>query len=172
MNNPNKTISANSKGIIISFRDVNKHKYIPYQSKTVESIQQYGKVKYQQLEQPVFNRTQQKLYSEVLYGLDSLKPAELQELTHKRKFEIMHACKRVKHYLNKLKQEIVDKEVNDILSVLFPHSAIAKHMCSVTGYNRNYISKLSFKELGLTQQKIAEKLVEAGFLPANFFQLA
>jgi len=38
-NNPHKAVSANSKGIIISFRDVNKHKFIPYESKMVKSIQ-------------------------------------------------------------------------------------------------------------------------------------
>ena len=56
-NNPHKAISANSKGIIISFRDVNKHKFIPYESKMVNSIQIKGTAKYQKLDRPVFNKS-------------------------------------------------------------------------------------------------------------------
>jgi len=49
---------------------------------------------------------------------------------------------------------------------------MAKDMCSVKGYNRAHINRQSFKELGLSQEMIASKLIEVGFLPNNFFQLA
>jgi hypothetical protein len=50
---------------------------MPYKTKAVEQIQIYGTVKYQVLEQPVLNRTQQKLYGELIYGLKLYKPEEL-----------------------------------------------------------------------------------------------
>ena len=51
MRNPHKTVSANSKGIVVSFGDVNKHKFIKYEPTAVEQIQLYGTVKYQKIEQ-------------------------------------------------------------------------------------------------------------------------
>ena len=170
--NPNKTITANSKGIIISYRDSSKPRYMPYKSKTVENIQLYGKVKYQVLEQPVLNGTQQKLYGELIYGLKLYKPEELSLISKKDKLKIAYLHRKVQHFLNKWKQEIIDKEINDILLKFFSKSSIIQHMCSVKGYDRSYTDRHTFKELGLTPDKIAAKLVEAGFLPKNFFQLA
>lgn len=172
MYNPNKTVTASSKGIIISFRDCNKHKYLPYQSKTVENIQQNGTAKYQELEIPVFNSVQQKLFAERLYGLSIYKPEELVTFSKKKKSNILIIYKRVQHFLNKWKQEIVNNQMDNLLIKLFPKSHVIKHMCSVKGYDRGFRSKHTFKELGITDDKIAIKLIEGGFLPANFFQLA
>ena len=170
--NPNKTITANSKGIIISYRDASKPRYMPYKAKAVEQIQIHGTVKYQVLEQPALNRTQQKLYGELLYGLKLYKPEELAAISKKDKLKIAYLHRKVQHYLNKWKQEIIDNEVNSFLLKLFPRSKFVKDMCAVKSYDRAYTDRHTFKELGLTPDKIAAKLVEAGFLPQNFFQLA
>ena len=170
--NPNKTITANSKGIIISLRDDSKPRYIAYKSKEVADIQQFGKAKYQQFDKPVLNRTQQKLYAEVLYGIKAYEPTELMALTHKDVMRITSVHRRVQHFLNRWKQEIMDTRVNNLLSKLFPNSSTAKAMCSIKGYNRAYTAKYSFKDLRLSQEAIATKLVEMGFLPKNFFELA
>jgi hypothetical protein len=45
-------------------------------------------------------------------------------------------------------------------------------MCAVKSYDRAYTDRHTFKELNLSPDKIANKLIEAGFLPQNFFQLA
>lgn len=173
MHNPHKTISANANGIIITFRDKNKHQYVPYEgSKYVKVVQTEEDNKYQQaLESPVFNKIQQKLYAQVLYGLEVYKPDELEKLSPKERNQITATYKRVQFFLNKWKQEIVDEQCNRILSMLFPKSQIIKKICSVNGYNRAYKDRHTFRELGLTQESIAKKLVEAGFLPENFFQL-
>ena len=172
MYNPNKTISANAKGIIVCFRDCNKHKYMPYQSKYVKSIQTMGTSKTYELEKPVFNRVQQQLYGEVIYGLSVFSQEQIQKLPVGRKARILIINKRAQHFLNRLKQEIIDDQVSQFFSKLFPKSSIAMQMSQTKGYDRGYKSKLTFKELGLTQEMIAKKLIEAGFLPSNFFQLA
>lgn len=169
---PNKTISANSKGIVISYGDESKPRYIAYKSKEVTDIQHFGKVKYQQFDKPVLNRTQQKLYAEVLYGIKAYEQTELMALTHKDVLRITSVHRRVQHFLNRWKQEIMDIRVNNLLSKLFPNSPAAKTMCSIKGYNRAYTAKYSFKDLGLNQEAVASKLVEMGFLPKNFFELA
>lgn len=170
--NPNKIITANSKGIVISYGDDTKSRYIAYKSKEVADIQHFGKVKYQQLDQPVLNRTQRKLYAEVLYGIKSYEQTELMALTHKDVMRITSVHRRVQHFLNRWKQEIMDSRVNGLLSKLFPNSPAARSMCSIKGYNRAYTVKYSFKDLGLSQEAVASKLVEMGFLPKNFFELA
>jgi len=170
-NNPNKTITANSKGILISFRDECKPRYVAYRSSAVERIQLYGKVRYQVLDKPEFNRIQQKLYTEAIYGLNIYEKEQLTKLSPKETSRIFSLNKRVQHFLNRWKQEIIELEVNNFLSSLFPNSKVVKHMCATNGYNRAYTDRHTFKELGLSQEKIAAKLVEAGFLPKNFFQL-
>lgn len=169
---PNKTISANSKGIVISYGDETKLRYIAYKSKELTDIQHFGKVKYQQFDKPVLNRTQQRLYAEVLYGIKAYEQTELMALTRKDVMRITSVHRRVQLFLNRWKQEIMDSRVNGLLSKLFPNSRVAKTLCSVKGYNRAYTAKYTFKDLGLSQEAIASKLVEMGFLPKNFFELA
>jgi len=171
MYNPNKTVSANPKGIIVSFRDCNKHKYMPYQSKTVDDIQQFGKARYQKLDVSPFNKIQQQLYSETVYGLTIYSPEEIAQIPAKRKSQIISTHKRVQHFLNKWKQEIIDEQVNDLLTTLFHKSSFVKKFCSVKAYDRGYKDRHTFKELGLSQDKIARKLVDTGYLPANFYEL-
>ena len=77
MYNPNKTISANSKGIVVSFGDVNKHKFIKYEFTAVTQIQLSGTVKYQKIEHSGFNPTQEKLFAEAMYGLNFYTAAEI-----------------------------------------------------------------------------------------------
>ena len=170
--NPNKTITANSKGIVISCGDGSRPRYIAYKSKEVADIQHFGRVKYQPIDKPVFNRTQKKLYSEVLYGIKAYDQVELMSLSQKDVFRINSLHKRAQFFLNRWKQEIQDSRVNAFFSALFPKSSVAKAICSVKAYNRAHTDRHSFKELGLSQEIVASKLVEAGFLPRNFFQLA
>jgi hypothetical protein len=169
--NPNKTITANSKGIIISFRDDNKPKYIPYKNKEVDNLQHLGRSLYQTFDLPAFNKIQQKLYAEALYGINAYDQSEIMTLTHKDILRITALHRRVQFFLNRWKQEIMDCKVDALLSKLFPHSKVVKDMSTVKGYNRAFTARYSFKELGLTQEAVANKLVEMGFLPQNFFQL-
>ena len=169
---PNKTINANSKGIVISYGDESKPRYIAYKSKEVTDIQHFGKAKYQQFDKPVLNRTQQKLYAELLYGTKAYEQTELMALNHKEVMHITSVHRRVQLFLNRWKQEIMDSRVNSLITKLFPNSPVAKVICSVKGYNRAYTAKYTFKDLGLSQEAVASKLVEMGFLPKNFFELA
>lgn len=162
---------ANSKGITICFRDSNKHWHVSYQSKAVQQIQLHGKAKYQQLEKPVFNKIQQRLYAETVYGLTAYTPEQLAVMPAKKKLEIIKTYKRVQLLFNKIKQEVIDEQVNKLLLGIFHKSTLIKKMCEIKGYDRSRKDKHTFKELGITQEKLAQILVHEGFLPANFFQL-
>lgn len=169
--NPHKAISANSKGIVISFRDVNKHKFIPYQLDVVKDIQLKGTAKYQKLEKLVFNKTQQKMYSEVIYGLNVYSHIQIQQFSKEKRIEILERYNKAQDVLNEWKKQIVDHKLNNLLTLLFPNSAMAKRMCEIPTYDRHHKDTHTFKELGLTQEKIANKLIEVGVLPTNFFNL-
>lgn len=138
---------------------------------TLSHIQQYGKVKYQPVEKPIFNKEQQRLYAEVIYGLTIFKPEEISKLSPKKKYEIVTTFKKSQKILNEWKQEIINVKINGFLSKMFPKSNIVNQIISINGYDETSKCKHSFKELGLTQEMIAKKLVECGVLPNNFFQL-
>ena len=138
---------------------------------TLGHIEQYGKVKYQPVEKPIFNKEQQRLYAEVIYGLTIFKPEEISKLSPKRKYEIVTTFKKSQKILNEWKQEIINFKVNGFLSKLFPKSKVVIDLVNINGYEETIKCKHSFKELGLTQEVIAKKLVQCGILPPNFFQL-
>ena len=171
-NNPEKTVSATSKGIIISFRDVNKHRYIPYESKTVSEIQLYGKIKYQEVESPAFNKIQQLIYSEAVYGLTIYNEKQRASMAPAKKKAVTIIYNRVQRFLNSWKQELVNVQVDKFMMALFPHSPIVKQLAAVKGYDESLKCPNSFKELGITKEMIAKKLYQARLLPENFYQLA
>jgi hypothetical protein len=172
INNPHKTVCAGTKGIVISFRDANKHRYMPYENVQVEELQMNGTIKYQSLEQPPFNKLQQKLYAETLYGLGYYSNQDLCVMPKFKKLSIETKYAKAQRILNRWKQEIVFEKVDSFLLSLFPKSAITKALVETKGYDRTTKETHSFKELGLTPEKIASKLIEENLLPPNFFQLA
>lgn len=173
MRNPHKTVSANSKGIIVSFGDVNKHKFIKYEPTGVEQIQLYGTVKYQKIEQVGFNPIQEKLYAEAIYGLNFYTAEQIKEMPAEKKRSIMVLYTRAQRMLNRWKQEIIWKQVDSLLISLFPRSPIIKFLSENDYYDRDVECTLTLRDLGITDQRvIAEKLIQFKLLPYNFFKLS
>ena len=166
-----KTVSAKSRGIIVSFLDVNKHKFIKY-SDYVEHVQVHGTPKHPRIEEPVFNKVQQQLYSEAVYGLNVYSYTQIQEMPEQRKKEIIKRYTITQRILNKWKQSIVQKAVDDFFVTLFPRSPILKEFAKVDSYDPKYLDRHTFRELGISQKDVVLKLIEKGMLPTNFFQLA
>jgi len=169
--NTSKTASANLNGIVISFQENNKHKFIPYENQYVKRIQLYGSAKYQQFEPPVFNLAQQKIYSEAVYGLNIFSKQELEKMPASKKSAIATHFNKVQRFLNAWKQEVVNRKLDGFLIKLFPKSSVIKHMVSIKGSDDSIKDKHSFKELGISKEMIANKLVESNLLPREFFKL-
>lgn len=168
---PNKTVCAFSKGIMVCMSN-KKRSFIPYESAAVRDLQLHGRVKYQKVEHTGFSLVQQRMYAEAVYGLTAFTEQEIVKLTGKERHQIIMRFKRVQDLLNQWKQEIVDREVNSFLSTLFPKSSIVRQLCSVTGSDPSIKDRNTFRSLNISQRMIAEKLVAASLLPANFFELA
>ena len=172
MHNPNKTVSANSKGIVVSFGDVNKHRFIKYESTAVKEIQLYGTVKYQKIEHAGFNPIQEQLYAEALYGLNFYSAQELKSMSAEKKRSVIVLYTRVQKLLNRWKQEIICKQVDNLLIALFPNSPITKSITEKEYYDKDLECPMSLRDLGITSESlIAERLVQAKLLPYNFFKL-
>lgn len=173
--NPCKTVSCNSNGIVISYGDAKKHQYMTYETPAhVKKIQLQGTVKYQKIEEEVkLNPKQKDLYSKVVYGFKAYTKEEIATMSERKKINVTVTYTKAQRILRNWKQDIAFKKLDDFLTFLFPRSPIIKQMTGITGHLDKIESKdeISFKDLGIKQGQIANKLIEAGLLPQNFYQL-
>jgi hypothetical protein len=171
--NPNKTISANSKGITINFGDVNKHKFVYYSNNdNVRKIQQYGTRKYQHLEATEFNAIQQNLYNQVVYGLKSIPNEVIMEMKVEKIRRIQSLHNKAKVIINNYKQEVAFSGVDRILAALFPKSPVVKQMLEVNEIDPMISVSVSLRDLKITPKMLAQRLMQYDVLPQNFFNLA
>ena len=167
-NKQNKTVSVNSKGIIISYTDSNKHMFVKFEN---QDVPRYMPAKYQKIEKPVFNEKQHKMYSEALYGLSIYPESMVSKMPKKILMKIATRTELVQKIINRWKQEIVNDKVDSFLLELFPNSPVVKDMVGIEA-DDSIKCNFSFKEVGLNQEKIAKKLISLNLLPLNFFDLA
>ena len=170
-----KTASCNSRGIIISYGDNNKHQFVNYQSRNerVQHMQIYGKKNYQ-FKQPVveFNKIQEDLYYKAIHGFNAFTQEELSKMTSSKKFYVRLMYTKAHKLLNRWKQEIINEKMDGLFLKMFPKSPIVKQLISVKGYDDTLdVSYITFKDLGISKESIAKKLIEFNILPSNFFQL-
>ena len=167
-----KTVSAVSNGVIICYNDAKKHQFIKY----VRDIQLRGTVKYQKIQREEFTPLQEKLYCQTVMGFEAYSQKELSSLTEQQKLDIKMNYAKVHRILKRWKQDLIFSSVDNFLLELFPKSSVAKAFANTKGYlQSNEISKedsLTFKDLGISERKIADKLIEYNFLPQNFYELA
>lgn len=166
-NKQNKTISANSKGIIVSYTDNNKHMFVKFEN---QDVPRHMPAKYQQIEKPLFNERQHKIYSEALYGLSIYPESIVRKMPKKILMKITTRTELVQKNINKWKQEIVNDRVDNLLLALFPKSPIVKQMVGIEA-DDSIKCNFSFKKVGLNQEKIAKRLISLNLLPLNFFEL-
>jgi hypothetical protein len=173
MRNSDKTISANSKGIIISYGDVNKHMFSSYnRSEYVSKIQLEGTKKYQKIDVIVLNDVQKNLYHKIVYGFSACTKEELTAMSKSKKFKMTIAYTKAHRILNRWKQEVINENINSLLMKIFPNSPVVKQMVSVNGYDDTIdCSHIHFKDLGISRKQIINKLIEFELLPSNFYQL-
>lgn len=164
--NPNKTVCATAEGIIISFRESNRYQFLEYK----EKYQDEQKPKYQEIARPVFNKIQQRIYAKTVYGLNFFTESEIQRMPITKKFLLQEKHQQIQDALNCWKTEVVHSKLDNILLILFPKSQIIKAITAVKPEGKTS-STQTFKELGINQVQIANKLIDKGFLPDNFFQL-
>ncbi len=124
-------------------------------------------------EQDEFNKAQNFLYKRALIGLPVYSQEELDLMHWDKKKRIQKVHKRTQLVLNLWKQELVNKYLNNFFTKVFYKSTLIEGMIAEYGDNvdSTYISKISFKFLGITKKDIVNKLIEEKILPYNFYEL-
>jgi hypothetical protein len=174
--NAEKTISCKSRGMVISYGNVKKHLFVNYETKNqfVNKIQTGGTSKYQSFEKVHhFTLLQQEIYDKTVYGFNAYTQEEIDSMSKGKRYRVAMVYTKARRILNRWKQEIINEKMDSFLIRLFPNSPIVKQMIRVKGYDDNLdVSNITFRSLGISEQMIANKLIEYGFLPNNFYQIA
>jgi hypothetical protein len=158
-NKEHKTVSARAHGIIISFRDVNKHKFVPY-NEHVQNKQLYSKPVHPQ----VFNTFQETMYVQALYGFGAYSEQQIQKMTPKERAEIIKRYSKAQAVIKRFKDAVYETTVMNLFKQLFHHSETMQEFCSIKP--EPTLSKI------INEQAIAELLIKHNLLPLNFFKLA
>ena len=111
---------------------------------------------------------QTKLFKHVLVGLEMYTPQELYAMNSSKKAKIFKRHKQAQTMLNLWKQELTNDFTNRLLGSLFPKSLLIQELTSDKSVSKNFINKLTFKELGITKNMLVNKLIHENYLPQNF----
>jgi hypothetical protein len=172
--NVNKTVSCNSKGIVISYGDANKHQFMQYETPAhVKKIQLQGTVKYQKIEEFKLTPKQKDVYAKTVYGFKAYTKEELNALSEQARIDVTVTYSKVQRILRNWKQDITFSNLDRFMLALFPNSPVVKAMCAATGHIDDIPKEdeILFKELGIRQEHIIAKLMQVELLPKNFYEL-
>ena len=181
MNNDNKVITAGPAGFTVYYIDSGKHfnyayhqPMLPYLQKLQLFGDSYHGKHYQQFEQDVFNQYQNRLYKDAVYGFSSYTLLQLRKMSISEKLQIKRVNRHAQDVLNRWKQEIVYKHVDNFLVSVFHKSKGVRRMIewSSNFTNAKEVNSFGFAELNIRKIDIALKLIEEKILPDNFFRIA
>jgi hypothetical protein len=132
----------------------------------------FNDIRYQQ-SSVEFNSVQQKMYREVIYGVENIKPSERAQMTEIELGLVAERFQKGQRVINQFKNEVMAQFCDKIFKVFY-NSPIAKEMLefSADPDNSQEENTLTFKDLGIKKHHVAIRLVEHGILPVNFFQLS
>lgn len=92
-------------------------------------------------------------------------------MCNKKKMRIAKVHKKAQRIINIYKQKLTIAYTNDIFSTLFPNSPVTEFLLEETETDNSLKNSLTFKELGITKEKIAKILISEGVLPKNFMSI-
>lgn len=120
----------------------------------------------------IFNRKQNYLYRKAIIGVKGIPKGLLVHLSEEDKYEIDRFSRKVQRFLNIWKQEICIECTNNLFKKYFPNTNFTKSLISkFNNPDPKYFNTLDWKELGISKLLIADKLIQNGYLPENFYEL-
>lgn len=123
--------------------------------------------KYNQYEKDPYNKYQNLLYKRALFGLKAYSLEELESMHPEKKARVQKVNSRTQYELNIWKQEQIIKITNKIFSRF--GKSVLNGLYSKP--DPKFISKTSFKDLGISKEDIICRLVSKKILPQNFQNL-
>lgn len=173
--NPNKAVSANSYGINVLYTDTHKSHSLYYDEESpLRSIQIRGSrntkdFSYQPEVAELINNQFKLLYNEAMYGLKTHTEEEIKAMTFVHRMSILDRFEQAQFNLNIWKQELIHSKLGSFLTTAFPKSEFAKGLANYPkSINPFDLCTITFKQLGIRKEQIAEKLIEFGLLPINY----
>jgi hypothetical protein len=119
-------------------------------------------------EQDPYSEYQNFLYKRALFGLKMYKEDEIKAMHPDKRKRIKKVHKRAQHVLNVLKQERLIEITNKFFAI-FKQSSLAGGIVDVYSEpDPTFISKSSFKDLGIDKETVVKTLLEKKVLPPNF----
>jgi hypothetical protein len=126
---------------------------------------------YMQYEKDSFTDYQNHLYKRALYGLSAFEKIELEVMCSKKKMRVSKVHKKAQKVINLYKQKLTIAYSNQLFESFFPNSPITEYLLEDVELDNSFKNTLSFKELGISKQAIADLFVTEGILPKNFINI-
>ena len=138
-----------------------------------ENLQEFGKSYFKKSTDTVyevdpFNRTQNLIYKRTMFGLKLYSKEELKAMHPSKIKKIKKVHKKAQHVLNVWKQEKVIETTNAIFSIFNKSTLCEEIIQAYSEPDPKFVSRISFKELGITKDDIVDKLLQEKVLPYNF----
>ena len=122
-------------------------------------------------EQDPYSQQQNFLYKRAMFGLKMYSKEEVRKMSSKKRKRIIMFHKRTQKELNLWKQEIIIKTTNTLFS-LFKKESLAGEMTECYSKpDKTFVSRTSFKDLGIEKEDIVNRLLDKRLLPQNFREL-
>ncbi|MGY8954935.1 MAG: hypothetical protein ACKVK1_01915 [Flavobacteriales bacterium] len=118
--------------------------------------------------------TQAMLFKRVLHGMNAYKPEEVGSMHWDKKRRIKKVWKRGQNVINRMKQRLTNKRVNQVLNdSVWAHTSVIKQLTnmSIDITDDTLINRLSLKDLGIQYEDLIIKFYHEGLLPKNYFEL-
>lgn len=145
-------------------------------SVTFEHLKQY--MSEHQTEEPYYEQDpytsyQNFLYRRALFGLSVYSVDEIKVMNSRKKMRIYKVHLRCQRILNIWKQQLINDFTNRLLERIFPGSENIKIFTEEfrDATDPEFINEIPFKDLGITKERIIEKLIKEKVLPFNFHSL-
>jgi hypothetical protein len=117
------------------------------------------------------NKEQQKTYKEVVYGLSSFHPEDVQSMSQRKRKSVLAKFYQAQRIITIYKNRKTNEIVRQMMEQWFPKSKLAKEFASKKYDTLDLPNHVSFKDLKMEKYDIAEILVKESVLPENFFSL-
>lgn len=147
-----------------------QEKKLEYTGK-MESYQLYRGNTYMEYEKDSYNNYQNHLYKRALYGLSAFSQEELATMCSKKKQRVSKVYMKGQNVINLYKQKLTNAYSNFIFKTLFPESPLTQFFMETEETDVEFKNTLTFKDLGITKDKIIGVFINEGILPKNFHEL-
>lgn len=137
----------------------------------LQEYQLHSKEELQKLDYKKLNPYQHFLFKRVLHGLKVYTAEEVNALHWDKKRRIKKVWLRGQEVINKWKQTICNRQINNLLFKYFGDNVKAIVEIPAEETLPDYKNTLTLKELGLNYEDLILKFMSEGLLPKNFLSL-